>query len=78
MNPSTPLRASVAETLARQIRRVATIREQTERLRGMPRVNVDFALLMIDAALEAGCKAAGVDDAVAQLAACQQLEAFEA
>jgi hypothetical protein len=69
--------ANLAEALARQIRRVAQLRGTYAQLRGRPGVNVDFALLMIDAALEAACKAAGVDDAVAQLAAFQQLGSIE-
>jgi hypothetical protein len=68
---------NAAEALARQIRRVAVLRGQYAALRFQPGVNVAPALLMIDAALEQGCKAAGVDDAVAQLSAAQRLEGFE-
>jgi hypothetical protein len=67
---------NVAEKLAREIRRVSTLRANTASLRSMPNVNVEPLLLMLDAALERACRAAGLDDAVAQIAAGQDLEAF--
>jgi hypothetical protein len=64
---------NVAEKLAREIRRVAQLRHHYEAIGA----NGTFALTMIDAALELGCKAAGVEDPVAQIAAGQQLEGIE-
>lgn len=64
---------NVAEQLARQIRRVATIRRHYEDI-GPAGI---FGLTMIDAALEKGCKAAGSGDPVAIIAAGQELEAIE-
>lgn len=68
---------NVAEKLAREIRRVAALREQYRSLRSLPNVNPEFALTLMDGAIEQACRAAGLDDAVAQLAATQALEAFE-
>jgi hypothetical protein len=65
---------NVAENLAREIRRVADLRHHYEEIGNAG----GFALLMIDAALEEACKAAGVDDVVAQIAAGQRLQSFEA
>lgn len=67
---------NAAEGLARQIRRVAEMRERYRSLDGRPGVNVKPVLTMIDAALDQACKAAGSDDAVAVIAAGQQLEGF--
>jgi hypothetical protein len=68
---------NVAEALARQIRRVAILRGHYAALKFQPGVNVAPALLLIDAALERGCKAAGSNDIVAQIAAGQELEGFQ-
>lgn len=65
---------NVAEKLAREIRRVAQLRHHYEEI-GPAGI---FGLTMIDAALEQGCKAAGIEDPVAQIAAGQQLEGIEA
>lgn len=67
---------NIAEKLAREIRRVALLRGRYEAIGSMPNVNVAPTLLMIDAALEQACKAAGIDDAVVQIAAGQVLEGF--
>jgi hypothetical protein len=61
---------NVAEGLARQIRRVAQLRHHYEALGPVGAVG----LAMIDFALERGCKAAGMDDAVAQIGAFRELE----
>jgi hypothetical protein len=69
---------NVAEKLAREIRRVATLRERYHAyaLWGQPQANVAPALILMDAALEHACKAAGVDDVIAQTAAGHMLEQF--
>lgn len=55
---------NMAEALARQLVRVAEVREHFREAGKMPNVNVSFALAGIDAALELGCKAAGSNDAL--------------
>jgi hypothetical protein len=70
---------NAAEALARQIRRVAVLRgaaqqdQQGETGCGIPLEEIEI----LDAALEIGCKAAGMDDAVAQMAVAQRLAGFE-
>lgn len=63
---------NVAEKLAREIRRVSGIRHHYVAVGDAGK----FALTLIDAALEQGCKAAGVDDAITQMVALQELKGF--
>lgn len=67
---------NVAEKLAREIARVTELRGQYASLDGMPSVNVKPVMTMIDVALEAAKRAAGVDDAVEQIRALKDLEGF--
>lgn len=67
---------NVAEKLAREIARVTELRGQYESLRGMPQVNVEPAIAMLNAALERAKRAAGLDDALTQIAAVLDLEGF--
>ncbi|WP_020697719.1 hypothetical protein [Reyranella massiliensis] len=60
---------NVAEKLAREIRRVAGLRHHYEEIG-------DVAILLMDAALEQGCKAIGSGDPIAMIAAGQDLEGF--
>lgn len=62
------------EGLTREIARVTELKTQYEELRGMPGVNVTFALGHIAASLEAAHKAAASGDVVAILAALRDLE----
>ncbi len=64
---------NVMEGLARQIRRVAGLRHYYEEIGPAGHIG----LLMIDAALEQACTAAGSGDPVAIIAAGQQLEGIE-
>ena len=70
---------NAAEALARQIRRVAVLRgaaqqdQQGEKGCGIPLEEIEI----LDAALEIGCKAAGMNDVVAQMAVAQRLAGFE-
>lgn len=68
---------NAAEKLAREIRRVAELRKDYERLDGMPNVIVKPAMIMMDMALNAACEAAGTNDAVTTLAALEDLKGFE-
>jgi hypothetical protein len=64
---------NIVEALARQIRRVSTIRPRDEAIGP----NGAFGLTLIDAALERACKAVGSGDPVAIFAAGQELERIE-
>jgi hypothetical protein len=68
---------NVAEKLAREIRRVAELRCFYEDMGKTHGMIVGPARMLMDAALEQACKAAGIDDATVQLAALQSLEGFE-
>lgn len=68
---------NVAEKLAREIRRVTELREQYAKLDGMPNVIVKPAMMMMNMALDAACEAAGMNDALTQIAALKDLEGFE-
>lgn len=68
---------NVAEKLAREIRRVTELRGLYAEVGKMPQVVVGPAVMLMDAALEQACKAAGVDDALVQMAALQELEGFQ-
>jgi len=68
---------NVPEKLAREIRRVTELRCRYEEIGKLPNVIVGPAMMLMDAALEQACKAAGTLDAVAQIAAQQGLEGFE-
>jgi len=68
---------NVAEKLAREIRRVTELRCRYEEVGRMPNVIVEPAMMLMDAALEQACKAAGIDDALVQMDAIQELEGFE-
>lgn len=68
---------NVAEKLAREIRRVAELRCQYEEVGKLPNVIVGPAMMLMDSALEQACKAAGLDDALVQIAALKELESFE-
>lgn len=68
---------NVAEKLAREIARVTELRGQYASMDGVPGVNVKPVMALIDTALEAAKRAAGVDDAVEQIRALQDLEGFK-
>lgn len=68
---------NVPEKLAREIRRVTELRCQYEEVGKLPNVIVGPAVMLMDAALEKACKAAGLDDALVQIAALRELEGFE-
>jgi hypothetical protein len=68
---------NVAESLAREIRRVAELRCQYEEVGRMPNVIVQPAMMMMDAALEQACVAAGSNDVVAVIRAHEELKGFE-
>ena len=67
---------NVAEKLAREISRVTALRCRYEELRGDAWEDAEPAIAMIAAAIEAGLKAAGVDDAITQMKAIKELEGF--
>lgn len=67
---------NVAEKLSREIARVAILRERYMSLDRMPGVNVKFVLVRISNALDIAHAAAGVDDALEQIAALRELEGF--
>ncbi len=64
---------NIVEGLARQIRRVASLRHYYEAIGP----NGQLGLAVIDAALEEGCKAIGSGDPVAIMAAGQRLEGID-
>jgi hypothetical protein len=64
---------NILEALARQIRRVSTIRHRDEAIGP----NGVFGLTVIDAALERACKVVGSGDPIAIIAAGQELEGIE-
>lgn len=68
---------NIAESLAREIRRVAELRCQYEEVGRMPNVIVAPAMAMMDMALEQACVAAGSNDVVAVLQAHENLKGFE-
>ena len=68
---------NVAEKLAREIRRVATLRERYHALIGRAQVNGAPAVVLMDAALEYACKAVGGEDVIMQSTAGQMLEQLE-
>jgi hypothetical protein len=68
---------NVAESLAREIRRVAELRCHYEEVGRMPNVMVQPALMMMEAALEQACVAAGSNDVVAVIRAHEDLKGFE-
>ncbi|MCA0247651.1 MAG: hypothetical protein LCH93_13625 [Proteobacteria bacterium] len=63
---------NAVEKLAREIRRVAGIRHLYEEIGEAG----ELAILLMDAALEQGCKAIGSGDPIAIIAAGQELEGF--
>ena len=67
---------NVAEKLSREIARVTELREQYKSVAGLPGVNCAPVLAMISAALDRAHRAAGVDDALGQIAAVKELEGF--
>ena len=67
---------NVAEKLAREIRRVAGLRAKMDRPEAWSDPEMDVANLVVDAALDAACKAIGDGDPVAMEAAGQGLERF--
>jgi hypothetical protein len=67
---------NLPEKLAREIGRVAKLRERYANMHGMPQVNVKPMLHMIDAALERAFRAAGSGDITEQMASAQDLEGF--
>lgn len=68
---------NVPEKLAREIRRVTELRGLYAEVGQMPHVIVGPAVMLMDAALEQACKAAGINDAKVQMAALQELEGFK-
>jgi len=64
---------NVAEALAREIARVTKLKAQYEEVGKLPNVNVSFALHHISASLERGMKAAGINDAITQIRALEEL-----
>ena len=67
---------NVAEKLADEIERVAKLREQYKELDGQLGVNVKPAIFLMTHAIDNAKRAAGVDDALTQIAALQVLEGF--
>lgn len=69
---------NVAEKLAREIARVAAIRQQYADLdeKNLLRANFKPAIFMMDQSLDAAMKAAGIDDAIEQMRALADLEGF--
>lgn len=68
---------NAAETLAREIRRVAELRKDYEAVGNMPNVIVAPAMMLMDAALDNACKAAGSNDVLSVLRALEDLKGFE-
>lgn len=68
---------NVPEKLAREIRRVTELRCFYEEIGKTQNILVQPAMMLMDAALEQACKAAGLDDAPVQMSALQELEGFE-
>ena len=68
---------NVAEKLAREITRVTTIRANYAALDGKRGLEIKPALWLIDLDLERAKRAAGMDDAVEQIAALQELEGWQ-
>ena len=69
---------NLPEKLAREIRRVTELRGEYEEIDKLPNVIAGPAIMLMDAALEQACKAAGVDDPLVQMAALSDLQGFEA
>ena len=68
---------NVPETLAREIRRVAELRCQYEAIGKEQNIIVAPAMMLMSAALDKACKAAGVSDVLVQLEALDDLKGFE-
>lgn len=68
---------NAAEGLAREIRRVAELKCDYEKLADMPNVMVGPAIMMMEVALEKACIAAGTNDALAVLRSYEDLRGFE-
>jgi hypothetical protein len=67
---------NVAEALAREIGRVTELRGQYATLLELPNANPRPALFFMDEALEAAKRAAGQNDALAQIRALEELRGF--
>lgn len=68
---------NLAEGLAREIHRVTELRCRYAALDGQAGINVKPALVFMDATIEHGMKAAGMNCAVTQLDALHRLQGFK-
>lgn len=68
---------NAAERLAREIMRVAKMRQHyCCTMRGLPNVNAEPAIVMMDQALESACIAAGTSSALEVIESLKKLEKF--
>ena len=75
--PAPAMPANIVEALSRQVARVAVIRERYACLDGMPHVNIQPLMFMIDEALEAAHRAAASGDIPEIARSLQNLEGYE-
>lgn len=69
---------NLPETLAREIRRVATLKCKYEAMADSnPQVMVGYATMMMDAALDKACVALGKSDTADMIGANETLKEFE-
>lgn len=68
---------NLAEALPEQQARVRDIRAEYAKLRGVPGVNVEFAIASMDASLNAAEKAAAEGDVIAMIQAYKDLEEYK-
>ncbi len=69
---------NLPESLAREIRRVATLKCKYEAMADSnPLVMVGYATMMMDAALDNACAALGAGDVVKMIGANETLKEFE-
>lgn len=67
---------NVPEKLAHELVRVTELRDAYRAMRGMPQVNVEAVIALLDTAIGQACAAAGCNDARIQIAALVCLEGF--
>ena len=69
--------SNLAEELPKEQARVRAIRDQYIECRGMPQVNVEPAIAMMDASLRYAEEAAAAGDIVKMLMALENLKTYE-
>lgn len=69
--------SSLAEALPTEIKRVRDIRDMYVSLRGMPGVNVEPVIFMIDKAVDRAIEAAVAGDAIVMLDCLERLKGFK-